>query len=196
MKLDKYSARIDTATTTMAELEEAIKGLQGEIAEMDAAVGEAAKIRTEEHEAFVKASSDYSASAKAVAAAIQVLKSYYEGGSFIQVKAKTGLVSKQPSFGGSSSDVGGTIVSVLEVAESDFSTLLAESETDEQSAAAAFAKLSDETKVTKASKEAEIKGKQSEVRSLGVNRQNYNEDKAAVGEELDAVRGYFWNDDG
>ena len=35
MKLDKYSARGDSATTTMAELEEAIKGLQGEIAELN-----------------------------------------------------------------------------------------------------------------------------------------------------------------
>merc|ERR1719478_204525 len=35
MKLDKYSARIDSATTTSAELETAIKGLQGELAEMD-----------------------------------------------------------------------------------------------------------------------------------------------------------------
>ena len=87
MKLDKYSARIDSATTTMAELEEAIKGLEGEIAEMDAAMAEASKIRNEEHEDYVKASSDFKASAEAVAAAIQVLKSYYEG-SFIQLSAK------------------------------------------------------------------------------------------------------------
>ena len=50
-KLDKYSARADTATTTIAELEEAIKGLQAEIAEIDAAQGEAAKIRAEENAA-------------------------------------------------------------------------------------------------------------------------------------------------
>ncbi len=59
---------------------------------------------------------------------------------------------------------------------------LAEAETVEESAAAAFTKLSDETKVTKAPKEAEIKCKQSEITSLGVNLQNYNEDKMVVGE--------------
>merc|ERR550514_745118 len=125
-KLDKYSARADSATTSIAELEEAVKGLQGEIAEMDAALGEASKIRNEEHEDYLKASKDFGDSAKAVAAAIQVLKSYYEGGSFIQVTAKTSVKSKQPSFGGSSGDVGGTIISVLEVAEDDFTKLLAE----------------------------------------------------------------------
>merc|ERR1719487_2888660 len=190
IKLDKYQARIDSATTTMAELGEAIKSLEGELAEMDANLAEASKIRTEEHNDYVKASSDYSDSAKAVAAATQVLKSYYEG-AFIQLSAKTSVKSKQPAFGGASSDVGGTIISVLEVAESDFTKLLADAEAAEESATAAFTKLSDEAKVTKASKQAEIKGKQSEIRALRVNLQNYNEDKASVGEELDAVLAYL-----
>merc|ERR1719191_594154 len=51
--------------------------------------------------------------------------------------------------------------------------------------------MTQENQVTKASKEAEIKGKQSEVRSLSTNLQNYNEDKASVGEELDAVLSYL-----
>merc|ERR550514_2708743 len=189
-KLDKYSARADSAITTIAELEEAIKGLQAEVAEMDAAQGEASKIRNEEYEDYIKASKDFKDSAEAVAAAIQVLKSYYEG-SFIQLSAMTALKSKQPSFGGASSDVGGTIISVLEVAESDFTKLLAEANADEESAATALSKLVQENKVTKASKEAEVKGKQSEIRSLSVNLQNYNEDKASVGEELDAVLAYL-----
>jgi len=192
MRLDKTSARIDSATTTMAELEAAIKGLQGELAEMDASTKEATKIRSEENTEYLKASKEFKDSAEAVAAAIQVLKSYYEG-SFLQVKATTArrTSTKQPSFGGASSDVGGTIISVLEVAESDFTKLLAEADTDEEAAASAFAKMTQENQVTKATKEAEIKGKQSEIRSLSVNRQNYNEDKAAVGEELDAVLTYL-----
>ena len=67
--------------------------MEGELAEMDANLAEASKIRTEEHNDYVKASSDFSDSAKAVAAATQVLKSYYEG-SFIQLSAKTTLKSK------------------------------------------------------------------------------------------------------
>jgi len=188
--LDKYMARIDAASSTVAELEGAIKGLQGELAETDAAMAEASSIRNAEHEEFVKASKDFKDSAEAVAAAIQVLKSYYEG-SFIQVAAKTSLKSKQPSFGGAKSDVAGSIMEVLEVAESDFTRLLAEAETDEDTGANDFAKLSEETKVTKATKDAEIKGKQSEIRSLSVSMQNYNEDKSAVGAELDAVLSYL-----
>merc|ERR1719238_1764937 len=38
MKLDKTTARIDSATSGIAELDEAVKVLEGEIAEMDEAV--------------------------------------------------------------------------------------------------------------------------------------------------------------
>ena len=44
---------------------------------------------------------------------------YYSSAAFVQVSAKT----RQPEFGGAKSDVGSTITSVLEVAESDFTTL-------------------------------------------------------------------------
>ena len=178
MKLDKTSARIDSARSGIAELGEAVKSLEGEIAEMDAAQAEASKIRSAENAEYLKASGDFKQSAEAVAAAIQVLKSYYEG-AFIQLASKTTLKSKAKK-----SDIGGTIISILENAEAEFTKMLAEADTDEESAASAFSKLSQENKVTRASKQAEIKGKQSESRSLSTNLQNYNEDKAAVGEEI------------
>ena len=77
----------------------------------------------------------------------------------------------------------GRIMEVLEVSEFDLPRLLAEAEADEETAAS--------KKTTKASQDAEIKGKQSEIRSLSVSMLNYNEDKASVGEELDAVLAYL-----
>merc|ERR1719377_423314 len=84
-----------------------------------------------------------------------------------------------------------TIVGVLEVAESDFTKLLAEANTQEETAAAAFKKLQQESAVVKAAQTAEIKGKQSEAKSLTAQLANYKEDKTAVGEELDAVLAYL-----
>merc|ERR1719159_667588 len=54
--LDKLGARIDGASSTIAENEEAIKTLEAEIAEIDAAQAEATKIRTTEKEEYTKAS--------------------------------------------------------------------------------------------------------------------------------------------
>merc|ERR1719240_2398770 len=118
MTLDKLQARIDGASTTIAENTEAIKTLEAEVAAIDKAQAEATAIRTKEHEDYMVASKDFKDSAEAVAKAIEVLKNFYEG-SFLQVKASTTLKSKQPEFGGAKSDIASTIISVLEMSEED-----------------------------------------------------------------------------
>merc|ERR1719449_314098 len=190
MTLDKLTARIDGATSTIAELTEAIKTLESEVAEIDAAQAEATAIRTKENEEYLQASKDFKDSAEAVAKAIEVLKAFYEG-SFLQVSAKTNLKSKQPEFGGAKSDIAHTIISVLEMSEEDFTTLLAECEATEDEAAKAFATLSDENKVSKATKETEAKGKTSENKSMSVQLSHSEEDHASVSSELDAVNAYI-----
>merc|ERR1719253_1781958 len=66
-------------------------------------------------------------------------------------------MSKQaPEFGGAKSDVGSTIVSILEVAESDFTTMLAEAEAAENEAQSAYDKLVQDNAVTKATKDSEL----------------------------------------
>merc|ERR1719274_483946 len=184
-KLDKVSARISKAESGKAKLLEEIKMLETEISEMDAGQAEATKVRQEEHEEYLKASKDFKDSAAAVAKAIDVLTDYYSSAAFVQVR------SKQPEFGGAKGDVGSTIVSVLEVAESDFTSLLAESEADESSAQEAYDKLTQENAVTKATKTGDVKAKTSEVKQLEVALGNYKENKATTTEELDAVLAYL-----
>jgi len=190
MTLDKLSARIDGASSTIAENTEAIKTLEAEVAEIDSAQAEATKIRTTEKEDYMVASKDFKDSAEAVAKAIEVLKAFYEG-SFIQVSAKTTLKSKQPEFGGAKSDIAHTIISVLEMSEEDFTTLLAETEATEDEAVKAYEKLTDENKIAKATKETEAKGKASEVKSLTVQLGHSKEDHASTSSELDAVNAYI-----
>merc|ERR1719161_2298942 len=190
MTLDKLQARIDGATSTIAENTESIKTLEAEVAEIDKAKAEATAIRTTENADYMKASKDFKDSAEAVAKAIEVLKNFYEG-SFLQVKAKTDLKSKQPSFGGAKSDIASTIISVLEMSEEDFTTLLAECEATEDEAVKAYEKLTDENKISKATKETSAKGKASEVKSLTVQLGHSKEDHASTSSELDAVNAYI-----
>merc|ERR1719473_2650931 len=56
---DMHAARIEKATAAKATLEQQIKGLQKDVADMDASESEATKLRQEEHAAFLKASSDF-----------------------------------------------------------------------------------------------------------------------------------------
>merc|ERR1719405_387191 len=130
--------------------------------------------------------SDFKQSAEAVVAAMGVLKSFYEG-ALIQTSSKTG----RPSFGGAKTDTGSSIISVLEVAESDFTRLLAETETVEDAAAAAYEKSTKENEVSKTTKLTDAKAKESEIKSLTVQLGHSKEDHASTSAELDAVLAYL-----
>merc|ERR1719281_2013142 len=158
MTLDKLQTRIDGSEAKITELTEGVKTLEAEIAEIDKAQSEATKIRTKEHEEYAKASKDFKDSAEAVAKAIEVLKNFYEGSFLIQISSSTSVKSsqkskaRQPELGGAKSDTASTIISVLEMSEEDFTTLLAESEATEDEAAKAYEKLTNENKVSKSTK--------------------------------------------
>merc|ERR1719191_669141 len=77
MKIDDIQARLDKATSTTGELQNAIKELQKELADIDTGVQEATKLRAEEHATYLKASKDFKDSAAAVESAIGVLKEFY-----------------------------------------------------------------------------------------------------------------------
>merc|ERR1719335_687455 len=87
--IDKLQTRIDGASATIAELTEAVKTLESEVASIDESQASATKIRTEEKADNTAAISDFKQSAEAVVKAMEVLKNFYEG-SFLQVSSKTG----------------------------------------------------------------------------------------------------------
>merc|ERR1719327_332716 len=181
---DKSQVRIEKATATIAELKEQIKTLQAQTAEMDAAQAEATSLRNKEHEEFSKASKDYKDSAEAVANAIAVLQEYYSSGSFAQVK-------EAPELGGAKTDIADTIMGMLEVAESDFTSLLAEAEASESAAQSSYDKLTEQNKLTKTANVEEVKGKEGKVKSEETALLNYKEDYATTGKELDSVLAYL-----
>merc|ERR1719159_1737653 len=134
--IEDMIARLEKEAAAIAELKEQIKSIQASLAEMDAEQAEATAIRTKEHDEYMKASKDYKDSAEAVANAISVLQEYYSSGSFAQLKVK-----EAPELGGAKTDIADTIMGMLEVAESDFTSLLAEAEASESAAQSSYDKL-------------------------------------------------------
>jgi len=186
-KLDTVNARIEKATSRSETLAEEVKLLSTELAEIDKAVSEATAIRNEEKATFDKAAKDFSESQEACAAAIEVLRSYYESGSFVQVSATTKVRSKAQM---KTKDAGG-IIGMLEVAESDFSNLLSEAKAAEQAAVDEYETMVQDNKVLKATKEAEVKAKKSEIAGLGTTMENYGEDKDGLTKEIGALSDYL-----
>merc|ERR1719426_633497 len=174
----------DKETSESKAKQEQIKALQEQMAEMDAAQAEATSLRTKEHEGYLKASQEYKDSAEAVANAIAVLTDYYSSGSFVQLK-------EAPELGGAKTDIASTIMSMLEVAESDFTTLLAEADASEKEAQSSYDKLVEQNTITKTSNTQEVKGMESKVKSQETALLNYKEDFGTTGKELDAVLAYL-----
>merc|ERR1719456_2109025 len=195
MTLDKLNSRIDKASARVAELDEAIKTLEGEIATLDAATAEATKIRQEESESNTKAIKDFGDAAAATEKAIKILSDFYDNAALIQTSTKTRVVSddsdEQPELGSAKSDAGSVIIGILEMSNEDFVKMHSETSTSEEEAVEQYEKLVNDNKASKAAKEAEVKGSQSEVKSLKVALEQHGEDKTMTTTELDAVLEYI-----
>merc|ERR1719171_2630841 len=187
MKLDKLKSRLDTAATKKAELESTVQDLEAEIAALDKSTSEATALRTAEKASNTAAAKDYKEAAEAVESAMAVLKEYYEGTSL----AQTAVGSKQPTFGSKKGDAASSILSILEMCGEDFTKMYMEISQSEVEAQAQYDKLMSESKVSKAAKQAEVKGSLSEIKSLEVALKNQKEDFDTTSTELDAVLEYL-----
>jgi len=188
--LDKLQSRIDKASARTAELEQAVKDLEGEVASLDKGMSEATQLRNEEHATYLKASKDFSDAATAVEKAIKVLKEFYDNQSLLQTGAQRSS-AKAPDFGGAKSDASSVIISILEMCGEDFTKLHSETETNEAEAQESYDKQTNDNKASKGAKQAEVKASQSEVKSLAVALKNSNEDHGMTSSELDAVLDYL-----
>merc|ERR1719359_1304141 len=78
-----------------------------------------------------------------------------------------------------------------QIAESDFTSLLAEAEASESAAQSSYDKLTEQNKLTKTANVEEVKGKEAKVKSEETALLNYKEDFATTGKELDSVLAYL-----
>merc|ERR1719181_1949903 len=131
-RVDELSTRLDKAKAESAQLAREVQVLYDEIQALDAGVKEATAMRQKEAADFQERKKDYENGQTACAAAIKVLHEYYQGKSFVQTSS---LVSDMAhSAGRQPSGASSGIIGLLEVAESDFSRMLAESTAAEDSA--------------------------------------------------------------
>merc|ERR1719199_108720 len=86
---------------------------------------------------------------------------------------------------------GGSIISILEVLESDFAKDLATEETAEADAEAEYQKTTRMNKMTKTIKEQDVKYKTQEFKSKDKTASELSSDKDTSGTELDAVLEYY-----
>jgi len=186
-------AEIDQLQASIAKLTEEIAELTKAVAELDAAMAEATKLRAEEKATNTETIKDAQEAQTAVAQALVVLKEFYA-----KAAEATAFIQQQPTpppifekeYKGLQAENGG-VVGMLEVIESDFARLEAETEAAEATAQKEYDSFMTDSKVDKASKTKDIEHKtakkQDEEQALTVK----NADLEGTQKELDAALAYF-----
>jgi len=181
----KLSAKIDQASSKSVALSDDIKQLEAELAALMKSQSEMDKIRQEENSDYVTAKADLELGLKGVRKALSVLRDYYASeDAFVQQPA-------MPEKHTKATGAGTSIIGILEVVESDFAKNLAKEQSQEDDAAAEYAEMTQENKVTKTMKDQDLKYKTKEVKGLKKAIADLSSDRDTLSSELSAVNEYY-----
>lgn len=195
-EIEALSTKIDRAASKSAALKEEVKEAQAELAALAKEQAEMDKLRQEQNADFKVAQSDLQLGLGGVQAALEKLREYYGGAAaaFVQDDNSFGSFMQQPAPPAKhekSSGAGQSIIGILEVCESDFSKNLASEEQQEADAVEEYETTSQENKITKSTKNQDVKYKTQEFKSLDKEITELSGDKDTSNTELAAVMEYY-----
>lgn len=170
--IESLSAKINKANSLIAKRKEQITDLQGELANIARTNQEMTEMRSQEHAAFLQQEKDYSDGVDGIQMALKVIRDYY--------------ATSENNKG-----AGGSVLSVLEVAESDFSRLLTEARETEQESQEKYDQLMEENTLATTTKKGGVKYKTQEVGQLQKAVAENSDELDGTQTELDAVLEYL-----
>jgi DNA repair exonuclease SbcCD ATPase subunit len=193
-EVTELTAQIDELTSKNAKLTQDIADLNNAVAELDAAVKEATEARSKEKAANTATLADAKAASAAVSRAISVLKEYYakaaQNTALVQAAPEDAPETFNAPYKGQQSESGG-VLGMLEVIQSDFARLEAETSSGEDEA-----QREHDTFLADSSQDKEVKEK--EARHKGFDKvrteralSQAEKDLKATQAELDAALEYF-----
>jgi len=186
--VSKLSSKVDQAAATSAKRKGQVKELQKELADLAREQSDMDSIRAQENSDYVKAKSDLELAIGGVQKALGVLRDYYGGASaaFLDVDQPAKPEQHEKKGG-----AGQSIIGMLEVCESDFSSNLAKEETEESDAASEYEKITQANKISKTTKDQDVKYKTQEHKSLDKEITELSSDRDTTNTELSAVLEYY-----
>jgi chromosome segregation ATPase len=191
------TSEIDELTASIAALAETIEETTKAISELDAAVAEATEIRVAESAKNAETVKDSQGAQIAVAQALSVLNEFYEKAaaatSFAQAstkaKAEPEIFGDEP-YQGMGAESGG-VVGMIEVIQSDFARLEAETSAAEAEAKKQYDEFIQDSKVDKVQKTADLDHATSTKQDQEQELQEKKVDLEGTQKELDAALAYF-----
>jgi len=192
--VESLTAQKDELEASIAKLTEDIAELAQAIADLDAAMAKYTGLRNEEKAKNKATTADAAAAQTAVAQALTVLKDFYEKAaeatSFTQKQQPESPEIFDSEYKGMQSGNGG-VVGMLEVIESDFARLEADTKAAEESAQKEYDEFMTDSATDKSKKTTDSEHKTAKKQDENQSLTQTLEDLQGTQEELDAALAYF-----
>jgi len=191
--VEMLHAEIDQLEASIAKLTEDITDLTKAVAELDTAMATATKLRNAEKAKNIETIGDSQEAQTAVAQALTVLKEFYakaaEATALLQQQPESPEIFDKPykGMGGAS----GGVVGMLEVIESDFARLEADTKASEASAQKEYDEFMTDSQVDKTKKSTDIEHKTAKKQDEEQALTTKKSDLEGTQKELDAALAYF-----
>merc|ERR1712241_503299 len=189
--VETLHAEIDQLEASIAKLTEDIGDLTTAIAELQEDMAKNTKLRQEEKAENAQTVKDAGEAQTAVAQALTVLKEFYEkaGDATAFVQQEPPAIFDSP-YKGMQAENGG-VIGMLEVIESDFARLEADTDGAEASAQKTYDTFMTDSKVDKAQKTKDIEHKTAKKQDENQALTTKRSDLEGTQKELDAALAYF-----
>jgi len=193
--VDSLTAEMDQLKASIAKLGDETTTLAAELSELETAMTKATDLRAKEKEKNAVTIKEAKEAQEAVAQALQVLKEFYAKASDATALVQTKATATPEVFGdepytGMGGESGG-VIGMMEVIESDFARLEAETTSAEEASKKEFDEFMEDSKMDKASKEAAVKQKTSKKSSQAQELSAADGDLQNTQKELDAANAYY-----
>jgi len=187
--VETLKSEIDELNASIAKLTEEITELSAAIADLDTAVAKATKMREEEKVKNAETIKDAQEAQTAVAQALTVLKDFYAKAGKATAFAQQPEVFDKPYKG--MGGMAGGVVGMLEVIESDFARVQAETSAAEAQAAAEYKQFMHDSTVDKADKQRDMEHKKTKKENEEAAVVETTTDLEGTQKELDAALRYY-----
>merc|ERR1719277_935623 len=175
-EIEKMTTQIDKMSSRKAVLEEEVATLMKELSDIAKSQASYDKWFQEYEAAFTSDKADMEAGIEGVKIALKILREYYAKDGKSHVAAE---------------GMGGGIVGLIEVAESDFTKGLAEMTANMANQKAAYEATTKENEIATTAKNQDVKYKTQEITQLTKALSETTADRSGVQTELDAVLEYL-----
>jgi len=191
--VDLLNSEIDELDASIAQLTQEIVELTNAVAASDKAVAEATEAREEEKAKNAVTVDDAKKAQEAVAQALTVLKEFYDSAagatSLVQTQKKQPEIFDAP-YTGMQSNAGG-VVGMIEVIQSDFARLEAETMSSEAASQKEYDTFMHDSEVDKTAKSKDIEHKSAKKQNEEQALTEKKEDLLGTTKELNAALAYY-----